>query len=82
MHPQFIGMFWASKIKRVRQLKCVIQSGGPVDVNAAVSVINYFTPTVSYVLSLHLLSISFSALSLLHFISPYYEESVKSLTMK
>lgn len=63
-------------------MKCVIQSGGPVHGNAAVSVINYFTPTVSDVLSLHFLSISFSALSLLYFISPYYEESVKSLAMK
>lgn len=82
MHSQLILMFCASQIKRVRQVKCVIQSGGPVHGNAAVSVINYFTPTVSDVLSLHFLSISFSALSLLYFISPYYEESVKSLAMK
>lgn len=80
MPSQFILMFWASKIKWVRQLKCVIQSGRPAHVNAAV--INYFAPTVSDVLSLHFLSISFSALLLLYFISPYYEESVKSLAMK
>lgn len=82
MHLLFILIFCAGKIKRVRKLKRVIQSGEPGHVNAAVSTINYSTLTVWDMLSLDFLSISFSALSLLYFILPYYEESVKPLAMK
>lgn len=62
--------------------KRVIQSGEPGHVNAAVSTINYSTQTVWDMLCLYFLSISLSALSLLYFISPYYEDSVKPLSMK
>lgn len=82
MHLQFILIYCVGKMKGVRELKRVIQSGEPAHVNAAVSTINYFTLTVWDMLSLHFLSISFAALSLLYFISPYYEESVKPLAMK
>lgn len=79
MHLRFILIFCGPKIERVREL---IQSGQPGHVNAAVSTINFSTPAVWDMLSLHFLSINFSALSLLYFILLYYEDSVKPFAMK